>query len=298
MIGAAEIQAMLDARQGVVAFPPSRITAPPGGFCVPSGTLITGAWPGRNRVTGGSIVVPASPDSHAFVLCADEADPPGNIRLQNIIVRGHDTPGLGHGFVLDASPAAPPAHIEFDHCMAYGVGGDGFHIRHGAGRSIDCVLLNECSSCKNGGHGVYVDTVFWPRAYGLVLNANRDAGAYLRNCGAGVLQDCYGDGNLGRAQFVLDGCMACQFARCVAERFGEAGSLERVGILIRGGRENYVADGCRFLSGVQAPSKGGTSVVAEGSSSPYVGRCFHRNVAETSRGVGAGNVAAQDTILW
>lgn len=297
---AAEFAEVLStAKKGdTIAVGPGTIKAPIGGFQVPSNIKIIGAWPGRNRITCGTIIEPASPNDHGFVLCANESDPPGNVRLEHLIVRASPQPGTGCGFIIDRPASLPgqiPAHVEFVRCQTWGVGQDGFFVRHG-NRGIDAVILDHCSCANSGRHGIYIEQGTWPRLYGCLPAANRGAGVYLMGVEQGLLEDVYTDANAG-PQIVINGGMWNKVVRGCCEAFvgpGRAG----VGVLLKSGREQRI-DGMTFLSGAPPSRPAGISILGENTLSPAIGRCGHRNVPEpVTRGLPPGSVATQDAIIY
>jgi hypothetical protein len=270
-----------------------RVNCPPGGFTIPSGVHVIGAWPGRNRVTGGTIFLPASPNDDALVLLRGEDDPAGNVRLEQLIVRGTNEPGTGRGFVVDCDQPGIPAHIEFVRCMAWGVGQDGFFVRHPT-RSVDCVLIQECSSCVNGRHGIYVEHTAWTRLEGCVVNANAASGITVSLGGLSILEDCYADGNKGPAQMVLDRTVAAEIRGGACEGF-----QANVGVSVSGGRDVRIG-GMTFLSSAPPTAPVGTSILGQGTQGTAVARCFHRNVAKVSSWQNSYgySVAAQSSGTW
>lgn len=268
-----------------------RINAPPGGFRIPSGVRVVGAWPGRNRITGGTIVRPFSPNDDAFVLLpADDSDPAGNVRLENLIVKGPELPGEGRGFVVDVHGPGIPAHIELVRCMAWGVGSDGFYIRQRTGPSIDCVLIQEASACRNGRHGYYLERAAWARIQDSIANVNGGSGLFMELCDLSVVTDFFADGNAGGPQIVVANTMDLLLVRGASERF-----YGGVGLEVRGGRHVRV-DGMSFLSGATQGQLLGTSIRGVQTEGLIVDRCFHRKVRTVS--TGAHYTAAQSNTIW
>lgn len=287
------MQAELDSGKPLIVVPEGRYRCPPGGFLVPDNTAVVGVMPlCRNRVGPGAWFVPHSPDDDAFVL--DPADGFGNIRFQDIGVKGAEQPGRGCGFRLNATGEQIPAHIDFERCMVWGVGGDGFNLSHDS-RSLDAVTLRDCSACHCCCRGLYLERGAWTRVRDFSVIANKGIGVHVKLSDCSVLEDAYCDGNGSPGvdpQFRIEDTMGLDVVRGACERFWNG-----VGLELRGGRECTV-ERMKFLSGSPAAAPTGTGVVGVSTDSPWIGRCLFRGVKTMTAGCGTGNTSAQDVSRW
>ena len=231
------------------------LVAPRGGFVVPRGMRIEGAHPLRNRVRGGTIIQPASPDDHGLVI------PQGvdNVTIVDVIVRGPGQAGNGDGIHL--AQTGTPSCVELHDVFVWGCGRDGIHLES-ADHSIDLLVVDGCMSHHNGRHGLYIRNTY---------GANLRGGYYARN---------------GRCGIALDGCASASLRDLSMEanqQTGPASDFEPL-LWLRGGYAHNV-DGCRFEDWARGRGARAAITVEDASGVRITGCSFVQPDPTPSRGI-------------
>lgn len=231
------------------------IVAPRGGFVVPRGMRIEGSHPLRNRVLGGTMIHPASPDDHALVI------PQGvdNVTIADVIVRGPERAGEGDGIHLVQT--GTPACIELRNVYVWGCGRDGIHLES-TDHSIDWLVVDGCMSNHNGRHGLNIRKSYGPNLRG---------GFYARN---------------GRCGILLDECAAASVRDLSVEANQQAGPESDYEPLmwLRGGYANNVV-GCRFEDWAHFKGARAALTVENNIGTRIVGCSFVQPDRTPSRGI-------------
>lgn len=229
--------------------------APRGGFVVPRGMRLEGTHPLRNRLTGGTIIQPASPDDHGIVI-PEAID---NVTLLDLIVRGTERPGTGDG--IHFVHAKTSGCLELRNVMVWGAGRDGIHFEATAG-SVDWLVIDGCMSHHNGRHGLYLRHAYGPNIRGGFYARNGRCGMFLDECGATAVQ---------------------QLSIEADQQTGPATDYEPL-LWLRGGAGHNV-EGCRFEDWARGKGAKAAMTVENATGVRIVGNSFIQPDASPSRGI-------------
>jgi hypothetical protein len=228
-------------------------TAPKGGFIIDKSIRIAGTHPLRNRIKGGAIIIPASPDDHAIQVSAD------NLMISDLIIHGTQKPGDGDGIHFERT--SDGGCIEFERILVWGVGRDGIHVEpHNA--SANLLEIRSCISNANGRHGVYVLTSMSPAITG---------GVYAGNARCGIM---------------LDGCEAAMVWHVGLEanqRSGPSSDLEP-NLYLRGGNGHNV-EACSFEDFARYGGGRCAMTIENSHGTRIVGTIFGNPTTDPSRGI-------------